>query len=65
MQLGNFYAWPVVGAVAWIVYRRPTPALSVAAAGFGAWLLAKGVKVLVDRGRPGALLPDARGRPAP
>jgi membrane-associated phospholipid phosphatase len=56
MQLGNFYAWIVVSALAGIVYRRPAPALTVAAAGFGAWLLAKPVKALADRGRPGALL---------
>jgi membrane-associated phospholipid phosphatase len=58
MQLGNFYAWVVVAAAAWIIYRRPAPALTVAAAGLGAWLLAKPVKALVDRGRPGALLPN-------
>ena len=58
MQLGNFYAWVAAGVVAGIVYRRPAPALTVAAAGFGAWLLSKPVKALADRGRPGALLHD-------
>jgi membrane-associated phospholipid phosphatase len=58
MQLGNFDAWVVVAALSWIVYRRPAPALSVAAAGFGAWLLAKAVKMIADRGRPAVLLSD-------
>ncbi len=59
MQLGNFYAWPVAAAVVGIIYRRPAPAFTVAAAGFSAWLLAKPMKALVNRGRPGALLTDA------
>lgn len=63
MQLGVFWAVPVVATVAWLVWSRPAPAATVALAGFAAWGLAKVGKVLVDRGRPSAFL-DATVREA-
>jgi len=63
MQLGVFWAVPVVAMVAWLVWNRPAPAATVALAGFAAWALAKAGKVLVDRGRPSAFL-DANVREA-
>lgn len=56
MQLGNF--WMVVGgsAVAYAITRRWRPALAVATAVLLAWVLAKLVKRVIDRGRPGDLL---------
>ncbi|MFN8041221.1 MAG: phosphatase PAP2 family protein [Acidimicrobiales bacterium] len=56
MQLGVFWAVPVVAMVAWLVWNRPAPAATAAFAGFAAWALAKAGKVLVDRGRPSAFL---------
>ena len=45
------------GAGAWLVWRQWRPAAGSAAVGVGAWWLAKGVKAVVDRGRPAAELP--------
>lgn len=63
MQLGVFWAVPVVAMVAWLVWNRPAPAATIALAGFAAWGLAKVGKVVVDRGRPSAFL-DATVREA-
>ena len=64
MQLGNF--WMVVGgsAVAYAVTRRWRPAFAVATAVLLAWVLAKLVKRVVDRGRPADLLDTVEIREA-
>jgi membrane-associated phospholipid phosphatase len=56
MQLGNF--WMIVGgaALAYAITRRWRPVFAVASAVLLAWVLAKVVKRVVDRGRPGDLL---------
>lgn len=56
MQLGSF--WMVVGgaALAYAITRRWRPVFAVASAVLLAWVLAKVVKRVVDRGRPGDLL---------
>src|SRR5512134_3887424 len=51
MQYGTFATVPVTAALA-LARRRPRLALAIAGGGTAAWLLAKGVKRIVDRGRP-------------
>jgi len=58
MQAGNALAPVVVGAGAWAAWRDWRPAAGSAAVGLSAWWLAKGVKVIVERGRPAAELPN-------
>ena len=57
MQLGNALAPLAVAAAAWLDKRQWRPAIGSAAVGVGAWWLAKGVKAVVERGRPAAELP--------
>ena len=57
MQLGAFFAPIAIGAVALALGRRRL-ALNVSIAGLGAWVVAKGIKELVDRERPLAYLPE-------
>jgi undecaprenyl-diphosphatase len=58
MQLGTV-AGPVLVGVVVLVWKRSWPlALCVVASGTLAWFLAKGVKRLVERGRPLEYLPD-------
>jgi undecaprenyl-diphosphatase len=57
MQLGNAIAPLVVGAGAWLAWREWRPAAGSIGVGLSAWWLAKGVKVIVERGRPAAELP--------
>ena len=52
MQFGSLISPFVLGAVAYWRNRRPEPATSIIAAGFAAWITAKGMKKLVGRGRP-------------
>lgn len=52
MQFGALAAPFAIAAAAYLSTRRADPAVSIAAAGFGAWLAAKGVKRIVGRGRP-------------
>lgn len=56
MQLGNL--WMVIGGsvVAYALTHRWRPVFAVASAVLLAWVLAKVVKRVVDRGRPGDLL---------
>jgi membrane-associated phospholipid phosphatase len=61
MQYGSLGAVPTL-AVAALARRRPRTALAVGACGTAAWVLAKTVKPMVGRGRPGTLLPDVRRR---
>jgi undecaprenyl-diphosphatase len=65
MQLGNLLVVPAAAAVA-AAFSRIRLSLDILVAGSAAWLLARMVKTLVDRGRPEALLEDVllRGTPA-
>ena len=65
MQLGNLIAVPVIAAAAALT-RRFRLAVNLAVAGTVAWLLAKVVKQLVERGRPPSLLGEVHlhGPPA-
>ncbi len=58
MQLGSVLAPLVVAAASWLAWRRWRPSVGAIVAGIGGWWLAKGIKELVDRGRPGTLLED-------
>jgi membrane-associated phospholipid phosphatase len=55
MQLGNFLITPIV-ALAALIARRVRLAVALAASGTLVWLLAKVIKVIVERGRPAELL---------
>ena len=57
MQLGNLLAVPVVALLA-VAARRLGLAAALLVGGGAAYLLARVLKVLVDRGRPGELLAD-------
>jgi glycosyltransferase 2 family protein len=61
MQLGNLIAVPLVAAAAALT-RRFRLALNLAVAGGLAWLLARLVKQLVERGRPPSLLDQVHVR---
>jgi undecaprenyl-diphosphatase len=65
MQLGAVGAGPVLGAMAWRSGRGPLAARMVLGA-TTSWALAKGVKRVVRRGRPAALVPGThiRGKEA-
>jgi undecaprenyl-diphosphatase len=56
MQLGTVWMCVVGAAGVYAVTRRLRPALATAAAVLLAWVAARGVKNLVERGRPGDLL---------
>jgi glycosyltransferase 2 family protein len=64
MQLGNVITAFVVALVA-LLLRKFRLAVDLLLAGGGAWLLAKEVKQIVDRGRPLQLLHDVIVRGAP
>ncbi|MBT8164990.1 MAG: phosphatase PAP2 family protein [Acidimicrobiia bacterium] len=55
MQFGMVVAPFVAAAVAWYLTRKRQPAIALASTGFGMWILAKVVKAVVDRPRPGGL----------
>jgi membrane-associated phospholipid phosphatase len=55
MQYGTFGTVPALASLA-LVRRRPRLALAIGVAGTTAWALAKAVKPVVGRGRPGSLL---------
>ena len=61
MQYGTFVTIPVLALVA-LAFRRFHLALAMTLAGVGVYLLARVVKDVVERGRPGALLPGVEGR---
>jgi membrane-associated phospholipid phosphatase len=65
MQLGAFGAAPAAAGAAWLAGERELAA-RLLASGTGTWALAKLVKRVVRRPRPGALLPGThcRGNPA-
>ena len=52
MQFGSLPSPFALAAFAYSRNRRPEPAASMIAAGFAAWIAAKGMKKLVGRGRP-------------
>jgi undecaprenyl-diphosphatase len=56
MQLGNFWVCVIAPLIVLAAFRRPAPAITAALATFAAWLLAKVVKEVVDRARPGDVL---------
>ena len=61
MQSGALGAVPVTAAAA-AALGRPRLAARLAASGTTTYVLAKGIKSVVRRGRPGQLLPDVRVR---
>jgi len=65
MQLGTFGAAPAAAGAAWLAGEHELAA-RLLAGGVGTWAIAKLVKQVVRRPRPGALLPGTRcrGRPA-
>lgn len=58
MQLGSAWAPPLTAVVAWRVARSWRPTAGALVAGWGGWWLAKGIKSMIDRGRPSAELGD-------
>ena len=62
MQFGSLTSPFALGAVAYWQNRRREPATSIIAAGFAAWITAKGVKKLVGRGRPHDFDPETNLR---
>ena len=64
MQLGNILVVPITAAIA-LAFRRVRLAFDLAVAGTAAWILAKVVKELIVRGRPGSLLEEVVLRDAP
>jgi membrane-associated phospholipid phosphatase len=63
MQYGTFGTVPAAAALA-LARRRPRLGLAIAAGGTAAWVLAKAVKPMVDRGRPASVLGDVSLRGA-
>jgi glycosyltransferase 2 family protein len=62
MQLGSALAPVVLAPLTLLATRRWQPAVGVLVVGLGGWWAAKGVKALVARGRPFALVDDLRTR---
>jgi undecaprenyl-diphosphatase len=63
MQLGAIAIVPAVALAAYLAWRRWQTAAALLGAGTAAWLLAKVVKEIVERGRPEAFLTDVNLRP--
>ena len=61
MQFGTFGTVPALAGIA-LAARRPRLALALGAAGTSAWILAKAIKPVVDRGRPQSEVEDVRLR---
>ena len=57
MQYGTFGTVPAAAVLA-LARRRPRLALAIGVGGTAAWVLAKAVKPIVDRGRPANVLED-------
>ena len=62
MQFGMVVAPFVAGGLAWYLTRKRQPALALVSTGFGMWILAKVLKAIVDRPRPGQLLEEVAYR---
>jgi len=58
MQLGALAVVPVVAVIAWLIRREWRLPTALLAAGGTAWVLAKVVKEIVQRGRPQLYLPE-------
>ena len=58
MQLGAFFAVPLVALAAVVLARRTRRGVDLFLAGSLAWLVAKVIKEAVERGRPAALLQE-------
>lgn len=56
MQLGSAWAPPATAALGWWLSRSWRPTVGALVAGWGGWWLAKGVKSVIERGRPEAEL---------
>lgn len=63
MQFGALAVVPLAALVAWFTWRAWRPAAGVMIAGGLAWLLAKVVKAIIERGRPAEYLGDVNLRP--
>jgi undecaprenyl-diphosphatase len=63
MQLGGAWAPALVAVIGWRVSRSWRPMVGALVAGWGGWWLAKGVKDVVDRGRPATELSPEIVRP--
>ncbi len=64
MQLGAVLVAPALSLLAALVWRRLRPSVDLAAAGLLTWLLAREMKELLGRGRPGAFFDDVDTRGA-
>lgn len=62
MQLGAAPVAPVLALLAFLVWRRLRPAVDLLLAGTVAWLLAKVMKSLIERGRPPSFFQDVNLR---
>lgn len=62
MQFGMVLAPGVAAAFAWYLTRRRQPAVALLVTGWGMWLVAKVIKAVVDRPRPGGLIDDVQYR---
>jgi undecaprenyl-diphosphatase len=58
MQLGNLLAVPVVALIAFALTRRLRVPLDLLFSGAAAWMLARVVKEVIERGRPADLMQD-------
>lgn len=59
MQLGTLVAVAIAAAIALFVLKRSRVAIDLALAGIITWAVARIVKAVVERGRPGELISDA------
>ena len=62
MQLGAALSIPVIAAGAFLGWRRLRPAVDLAVAGTSAWLLARVMKDVLERGRPASFFQDVNLR---
>ncbi len=62
MQLGAAFAVPVIALLAFVGWRRLRPAVDLLLAGTLAWLLARVLKDLLERGRPASFYEDVNLR---
>ena len=64
MQFGAVAAVPVIAVGVYLLWRKWQPSAALVVGGMAAWLLAKVVKDIVERGRPEDYLSDVNLRPA-
>lgn len=62
MQLGAALSIPVIALLAFAGWRRLRPAIDLLVAGTSAWLLARVIKDLLERGRPVSFFDDVNLR---